>query len=86
MLNRQWNVWLSRVLPYWLTVLAVSWTLAYFYFYNAPIAYARFETTTSKVRLHFRFIVITKKVFLRQILLTSCYSTFIFLDICFGKR
>lgn len=50
MLNQQWNIWLSRVLPYWLTVLAVCWTLAYFYLWKAPIAYARYGLTVTKVR------------------------------------
>ena len=50
MMNQQWKVWLSRVLPYWLTVLAACWTLAYFYFWNAPVAFARYEATATKVR------------------------------------
>lgn len=50
MLNEQWNVYLSRVLPYWLTVFAVCWTLAYFYMWNSDVAYERYDAKVSKVR------------------------------------
>lgn len=53
MFNQHWNTWLSRVLPYWLTVVAVCWTLAYFYLWNAPLAVARYEATVTKVGFYF---------------------------------
>ena len=51
MLSPKWNMWLSRLLPYWLTVIATCWMLAYYYAWNAPRAHERNAATISKARV-----------------------------------
>ena len=45
-----WGVLLSRLLPYWLTVFATSWTLAFLYIWTSNDAYARYDAKVQKVR------------------------------------
>lgn len=49
MLTPSQSIWLSRLSPYWLTVFATCWTLAYFYLWNSTRAYERYEEKVHKV-------------------------------------
>ena len=49
-LNERSHMWLSRLLPYWLTVLAASWSLAFFYIYVSEKATEKLDAKVQKVR------------------------------------
>jgi uncharacterized membrane protein (DUF485 family) len=48
-LKERWSVLLSRLLPYWLTVFAASWTLAFLYIWTSTDAYERYDAKVKKV-------------------------------------
>ena len=50
MLTHSLSAWCNRLLPYWLTVFATCWTLAFFYIWNTTKAYERYDGNVDKVR------------------------------------
>jgi hypothetical protein len=48
-LNDPWNVRLSRLLPYWLTVVAACWTMAFYGIVPAQKASTKYDVTVHKV-------------------------------------
>jgi hypothetical protein len=49
--NQSWNKALSRILPYWIVVLAVLWTFTFYLLWVSPEATEKYEEKISTVRL-----------------------------------